>query len=158
MAVHRPSGVTILAILLMIAAALILIVGTILVNAALQPAYSDLALSNAVGYASYVFLGGPTGNAFTIANISGILSEKQNSIYFFYGLFVSFIIYAGLSVPAVIGLLYMKNWGRILALLVGIFSIIVGVITMFWLVGLILLLFGIFMLVYLAGNVKYEFE
>ena len=155
MGVYRPLGVTIISILLIIAAALIIIGGTILVYAVLQSEYLNLSLSYWIGYELFITGG---GDDFMLAGISGFLSGEQTDIYIWYGLFVCFLIYSGLSFPAGIGLFYMKNWGRYLALVVSIFSMILGVITIFWLVGLIPLGFGIGMLVYLVGDVKYEFQ
>ena len=52
----------------------------------------------------------------------------------------------------------MKSWGRYLALVVGVFNIISGIILIAAIVGLIYLILGIVMFVYLLGDVKYEFE
>ncbi|MFB0563764.1 MAG: hypothetical protein ACETWM_21415 [Candidatus Lokiarchaeia archaeon] len=154
MDVHRPLGVTILSILLIIAAALIIIGGTILVNTALQPHYLQLAQSQGL----FVWFSIIGMDDLTLASVSINMSEQQTGIFLWYGVFVLFLIYSGLCVPAGIGLFYMKNWGRYLAFAVGIFSIIAGIIAIFTMFSLILLAFGIGLIVYLMSGVKYEFE
>jgi hypothetical protein len=139
----------------MIAAPLLIIGGTILLIAAIQSAYPQLALTYWAVYEMYIKPGIMPG--LELATINSAISGPQNNINLWYGLLVGFIIYAGLCFPAAIGLLYMKNWGRYLALVVSIASIVAGVITILWLVGLIPLGFGIGMLVYLLGDVKHEF-
>ncbi|MGQ9723102.1 MAG: hypothetical protein ACUVXA_17500 [Candidatus Jordarchaeum sp.] len=60
----------------------------------------------------------------------------------------------------------MKNWGRILAMIFGIISMIMGIgiilipiiPTFGFLIGLLLLALGIGIVIYLAGDVKYEFQ
>ncbi|MHA1644135.1 MAG: hypothetical protein ACTSV0_03795 [Candidatus Freyarchaeota archaeon] len=73
------------------------------------------------------------------------------------------LITSGVCLPASIGLLYMKGWGRRLSLLVGVLNLIMGVILLLFpgvlfLIGAAILILGIVILWYLTGEVKYEFE
>lgn len=154
MDVYRPLGITILAIILITAAALIIIGGTIIVNTALQPHY--LQLAQAQGFFVWFYIIGM--DPMSLASVSINMSEQQTGIFLWYVVFVLFLIYSGLCVPAGIGLFYMKNWGRYLAFVVGIFSIIACIIAIYTIFSLILLAFGIGLIVYLMSGVKYEFQ
>jgi len=89
--------------------------------------------------------------------LSSVFSNLSSVDYLHLATFIVLIAVV-LYVIAAVGLLKMKNWGRYLALIIGIFDIIVGVIGLIAIVGLIPLIFGIIIVVYLAGDVKYEFE
>ena len=76
-------------------------------------------------------------------------------------LFVGSLIFAVLYFIASVGLLYMKNWGYYLALIIGIINIIGGVLILVVaidLTGLIILVFGIVIVVYLMRKAKFYFE
>ncbi|MEX2751367.1 MAG: hypothetical protein Q6366_005720 [Candidatus Freyarchaeota archaeon] len=88
-----------------------------------------------------------------------IFASNQLSYINMYHFYVAcIVIFSGLYFLAGVGLFMMKNWGRMLALILGILNIVGGVFAMFLLVGIILLVFGIIVLVYLMGDVKYDFE
>ncbi|MFB0563767.1 MAG: DUF2127 domain-containing protein [Candidatus Lokiarchaeia archaeon] len=157
MNVYRPLGITILAIILIIAAALIIIVGTILVNSVLPSQYAEIALSQ--GITMYLI----KADLFA-PYILTVVGSEQNDINLWYGVFGCFIVYSGLYITSGIGLLYMKNWGRILAMIIGVISIITGIflfltMSLFGLlIGILFLALGLATVVYLAGDVKYEFQ
>lgn len=71
---------------------------------------------------------------------------------------VCIVVFSGLYFLAGVGLFMMKNWGRMLALMLGILDIVGGIFTIIELVGIISIVFGIIVLIYLMGDVKYDFE
>ncbi|WXG41377.1 MAG: hypothetical protein WED07_11530 [Candidatus Freyarchaeum deiterrae] len=79
------------------------------------------------------------------------------SIFNQIGVIVIFIV-AEMYVFAAIGLFRMKNWGRILALILGVIMIIGSIFLLLIIVGIIPLTIGIIVVVYLMTDVKYEFE
>ena len=165
---YRPTGVTAISILLIIGG----IIGTLI----------GIGLWND-GLASYTH--GIGGLILTLISISihppassPAIVILMQELWFtqpdlqvaywlqFMGLFiaVSSLMYI-VSTP---GLLLMKNWGRYLALLIGIADIIFGIIAMIasfinislilgLIFGLIALVWGIILTVYLLGEVKYDF-
>jgi hypothetical protein len=71
------------------------------------------------------------------------------------------VIIAALFFITDVGLLRMKSWGRILALILGILSIIggaIGLIAIGSYLGIIPLIFGIIAVAYLFSGVKNDFE
>lgn len=73
-------------------------------------------------------------------------------------------IFGVMSVPASIGLFFMKIWGRYLGIILGIVSIILAVTLFLFgpyrfslLLTMIFLVFGVVLIVYLFGDLKYEF-
>lgn len=95
-----------------------------------------------------------------------IIFQELYSINQFSIVYAYLLILSLLSIFTIIGLLRMKRWGRYLALIMGILYIMSGVVPVILGIetyvaigiGLIIAIFGVVIIVYLMGDVKYEFE
>ena len=160
MGVYRPGGVIALAIFFIIIAALG-ILGAVVIWAIWIPAeYQDFYWW-IFGNIWLMSLGYPP---IIVVGFASPMSEILQTIGFLNIFGVIVVIFSGLYITSGIGLLSMKNWGRILAIILGIISIITGIflfliIFLFgFLIGILFLALGIATVVYLAGDVKYEFQ
>ncbi|MFB0563766.1 MAG: hypothetical protein ACETWM_21425 [Candidatus Lokiarchaeia archaeon] len=159
MGVYRPAGVIALSIIIFILAGILIIlaiaISTILIPGQQQNYY--FALLDIWLYVSY-------GIGYAVG-LSYLMDSPYTYISILNIVFWIALIVSGSSIIMGIGLLTMKNWGRILAMIIGILFMVFGILSLFiipmglfGIVGLLLLIFGIFMVVYLAGDVKYEFQ
>lgn len=160
MGVYRPGGVIALAIFFIIIAALG-ILGAIVIWAIWIPAeYQDFYWW-VFGNIWLMSLGYPP---IIVVGFASPMSEILRNIDYLNIFGVIVVIFSGLYITSGIGLLSMKNWARILAIILGILSIITGIflfiiIAIFgFLIGILFLALGLATVVYLAGDVKYEFQ
>jgi len=170
MSVYRPAGVIALAIILMNIAFLSILGGILIFTSVLPPLFehqASLTYSLATFFIfpiSVLFYG--LGPLVVAATVGGLYETP--SLIFVYSLVAWIILIFGvLSILTSIGLICMKSWGRYLGLVLGISAIIMsvaffGVMFLGLLIGipftLIFLIFGIITVVYLAGDVKHEFQ
>jgi len=160
----RPGGVVALAVIFIIIAVLG-VIGAIVLEAVTVSQYQASNFANFLQIPlAYLFSAGlpPLYREFIImmaitSAFSSVGSTMATIGYINIGVLIG-LIFIVFYILAAIGLLMMKNWGRILALIVGIFDIIGGIFALFAIVGLIPLIIGIVIVVYLSGDVKYEFE
>ncbi|MBS7249398.1 MAG: DUF2127 domain-containing protein [Candidatus Freyarchaeota archaeon] len=145
---YRPGGVIALAILFFIFGALGIIGGIAIELTVIAQSYTTL--HNMILWDAIL----RRVDFFTLILAASQLSYISMSHFFV----VCIVIFSGLYLLAGVGLFMMKNWGRMLALILGILNIVGGIFEMFSLVGIIPLVFGIIVLVYLMGDVKYDFE
>jgi uncharacterized membrane protein (DUF2068 family) len=154
---YRPGGVIAIAIFFIIFGALGVIAAigyliSIEMNIT-SSTYTSLGillyLSSTSGYTTHPFLLGTALNA--PLSWQSVLNTAYITI-------PVGVVFAALFVITAVGLLRMKNWGRILALIFGILMIIGGAIGLLVIVGIIPLVFGIVVVAYLMGSVKDEFE
>jgi hypothetical protein len=145
---YRPGGVITIAIFSILIAALAL-VGAIVIWAILIPLEYQTWIGLITTDSYLVSLGQPP--IIFYSDPSYLIST-----YTIYG--VVALIFAGIYLVTGAGLLTMKKWGYYLGLIMGILSIIGGVIGLLFIIGIIPLIFGIVVVVYLAGDVKHEFE
>lgn len=159
MGVYRSGGVIALSIINLILAGILIILAiaiqTILIPGEQQGYY--FALLDIWLYVSY-----GTGYAIGLQYLMG--SDPYFTISILNIVFWIALIFSILYITSGIGLLSMKNWARILAMTLGIISIIVGIflfVSLFlygFLFAILFLALGIATIVYLAGDVKYEFQ
>jgi hypothetical protein len=153
---YRPNGVLAIAIILIIFAVLGLIGAITFELIFVAAEYQNASLIAMVNFMLSLYFGVPLMHALIVNSIT-LYFAQSNIIYMHVGAVVV-IIFSVVYIITAIGLLGMKNWGRYLALIIGILSIIEGVIGLLVLIGIIPLIFGIIVVVYLNGDVKYEFE
>lgn len=153
MDVYRPGGVITITIFFIIIAALEIIGGVI---------YVFLALSVNSRILSIIFAGiiyGMLGYS-PLTLIFSIIEElSYTNGYFLVGLVL--LISSGLYLFSSIGLILMKRWGRYLALIVGILTVVDGVFAFLYIspiIGFLFVIFGLIVLFYLVTDVKYSFE
>jgi hypothetical protein len=159
---YRPGGVLALAILFIIFGVLgvvgaigYLIVATSAMSGAIAVTLALVYLAQMSAQSSGIPLQ-PSGFSFFLT--FGPMSTAQYNLSASYFALVLGVIFAALFILTAVGLLRMKNWGRILALIFGILCIIGGAIGLLAIVGIIPLAFGIIVVAYLMGSVKDEFE
>ncbi len=145
---YRPVGVIALAILFFVFGALGIIGGIAIELTVIAQSYTSL---NTMILFDVILR---RVNFFTLFYAVNQLSYIN--MYHFY--VVCIVIFSALYFLAGVGLFMMKNWGRMLALFLGILNIVGGIFAMLSLVGIIPLVFGIIVLIYLMGDVKYDFE
>nr|MDO8082800.1 hypothetical protein [Candidatus Freyarchaeota archaeon] len=127
MGVHRPVGIIALAIILMIVAMLGIIGGiTLLPGLALEESVLQLqqSLFNIWTY-SYYYETGYFPMEFV--GIGMVYAERERFLFFLTSVAWIGFIFGGVSLPTSIGLLSMKKWGRYLAIITGVLTIIVGI-------------------------------
>ncbi|MEM2135201.1 MAG: hypothetical protein QW261_12855 [Candidatus Jordarchaeaceae archaeon] len=88
------------------------------------------------------------------------ISSLFSGINELYPLATLSMIVSNLYFLAGVGLFMMRLWGRKLALILGILNIVGGIflLALFIVFGVVPLVFGTIVLVYLTGEVKYDFE
>ncbi|WXG42269.1 MAG: hypothetical protein WED07_16135 [Candidatus Freyarchaeum deiterrae] len=162
----RPNGVTALAIIFIILAALG-VIGAIFIEAVFIPQYQ---ISNFVNLLSIPLIYSLSASLppelaqilpITIAFIIGtIISSNMSFLSFMYiGVLISLIAVPLLIISAV-GLFRIKQWGRYLGIIVGILFIIGGIISVIFILtgGILIVSAGIMIVVYLYSVVKEDFE
>ncbi|MGQ9722332.1 MAG: hypothetical protein ACUVXA_13530 [Candidatus Jordarchaeum sp.] len=148
MKIYRPLGVTVIAIFFIITAVLGLTAGVMFeiyyVANYINSIYTNLFFSlNLVYYIPeygiyYLFMG-----------LSVAINDMSSVIYYHLAV-VAVLVGAFVHLIASSGLLYMKKWGYYLTIIIRILNIIA--------LGIVGIVLGIIILVYLLGDVKYEFE
>ncbi|WXG42265.1 MAG: hypothetical protein WED07_16115 [Candidatus Freyarchaeum deiterrae] len=153
---YRPGGVTELAVIFILLAALgigvTVFIEEVLVAGQVQKAFLGGIFSVMTGLS----LGLPLGDTLLLATFS--TASYQSAVGFYHIAAVIAIMYAAICLLTAIGLFGMKIWGYYLAFIIGIFDITVGVIGLFLIVGIIPLVFGIVVLVYLSRDIKDKFK
>jgi hypothetical protein len=165
---YRPDGVIVLSVFFIIIAVLG-VIGAVAIEAVIVTASQSTLTSNIAYLLGIIFLIPyspfpipPELIEYLVPSIASataisISTSLSNIAYLHIATFVILVAVA-LYIITAVGLLQMKAWGRYLALIMGIFDIIAGIITSFIGVGILILIFGILILIYLTGDVKYEFE
>jgi hypothetical protein len=154
----RPGGVTVIAILFIILAALGIAGSVVLIISTASYISQEAALNGIIFYSSLMMYGLPFDPVGFFLVINTTISFGQGILDVDYVVLGISVIIAALYVVTSYGLFRMKNWGRVLALVWGVLMIIGGAIGLLVIVGIIPLIFGIIVVVYLTRDVKHEFE
>jgi hypothetical protein len=156
MSVYRPGGITVIAVFYIIFAVLG-VFAIIVIEGVLVPMYQSTVSQNYVldllMFAVYPFPPIPIEFllSFILVSYFSAMSSLSFLVYFHVGVLV-ILTASVLYFISSVGLLIMKKWGYYLALILAILNIVCGIFT------LVNLIIGIVLTVYLAGDVKYEFE
>lgn len=145
---YRPGGVIALAILFFVFGALGIILGIAIELTVIAQSYTSL---NTMILFDVILRRVDFFTLFYAVNQLSYINVCHFCV-------VCIVIFSALYFLAGVGLFMMKNWGRMLALFLGILNIVGGIFAMLSLVGIIPLVFGIIVLIYLMGDVKYDFE
>jgi uncharacterized membrane protein (DUF2068 family) len=153
---YRPGGVVAIAVFFIIFAvvgfAAVIFLEFVMVASMAQAASISTIGNLILG----IYIGLPPSSAVLFALTQSAWSAPSYGLYHIAAaiLIIGSVIY----LLSAVGLLMMKKWGYYLALIIGIFTIIGGIIGLLAIIGIIPLIFGIIVVVYLAGDVKHEFE
>ncbi|MGQ9722956.1 MAG: hypothetical protein ACUVXA_16735 [Candidatus Jordarchaeum sp.] len=155
--IHRPAGVVAFSLIFLIVAALMIVIGMVQPPPEVIQYWGDAYAIYFILITGLTPMGGPPGySALHFWSIEVLFLKMM----MWFGL-----ILAPISITSSYGLLRLMNWGRYLALTMGVAYIIIGIfffipivfLSAITLLSVPFILFGIAIIVYFLGDVKYEF-
>ncbi|MEM3564101.1 MAG: hypothetical protein QXR19_12775 [Candidatus Jordarchaeaceae archaeon] len=154
---YRPRGVIVLAILFFVFCALGIVWGIYLELTATAENNTSI-MSLYILHDTIIELIRVDSNMLFL--VIALISSVSSMINDFYSFAALSMIISNLYFLAGVGLFMMRRWGRKLAVILGILNIVGGIflLALFIVFGVVPLVFGTIVLVYLTGEVKYDFE